>query len=472
MIKYRLIGNDKSGIKILPKNYKKWFSNSIYDGDLYQMYEDGFSKIFFLFGKYMQDRFGKERVKHFSTKYKFEFYFPYFMVAQWRRKPFSIVINFNYLQYMNKSFFNHISKSHDFEDLKDFVKNMIDEYFFYIDTFLTILEDKWEEKMKGYDKKYLNIFRKLVLDELKSLEVVTLDNLSVTMDIHFDNPYIKNMFFNVVKNIEKDHYKTMTVSDETIFFYPYNRNLQIIDKSIPKLRFYDKQKDTVYKYYKKKEGIKKVSVSDYSSESDKFRVFEEIDAYSQKKATLEHDFNESIGFLNNTIRFEVDFGKKSFKQKFGKVNFFDFHLDNEAIIKEYLSELLDMQSSDLVEVIFYDQVTKEKKLARIKNINKFEASGDILNYYNLVIKHSELLNLINFKMIEYKDGKYNDTYFNRHPNTINSQIMELRRDGILRGKGKNIVLNQPYGSLLDVFNHFYIYNLLTSKGNASSEARS
>jgi len=459
MIQKLLFSNDKSTVQLLPRNYKKWFK----DID-FQANELSFMKFLYNFSDFMKNH--ADRVIKLTHKYKAEFYFKFFVVTQSVRKPFTIYIAFNYIEYLNKSGFNYIIKSSDYNDLKPFIQDIIENYIEYLEDFCKILKDKYEDNNNLNDRKLVSLMEKVLITEYKKSREVALVQLSVTCDIHFKDNYNKSLFFDVIKNLRKEHYKVMIVEDETVFFYPFNKNLQIIDKNIPKIRFYDKQKDTIYRYYKKKKQDKHFFLLKEFDDVTFTERFEAVDILSQESKKLEGDFIKALTSLNDTIRFELEFNKKAVKVKFKKTDFFKLNLDNEQIIFDYLKDIMDMKTTSFKDTVFHDLVTGFKEVATFNKskINVFEVSGDITDRFNFIIKEAGFLNRITF-FTPLKNGlsSLSDPYTGMSQNAISSKIKRLRHQGIVKGFGKGVILNQPYRSLLEVYNYYHVYNCITRR---------
>ena len=457
MIQKLLYSNDKSTVQVMPKNYKDWFSF----GCPYWEHSYAFSRFFFLFGKYMEGK--ASRVINSTHKYSVEFYFPYFMIRQLRRANsfvrngkecrsavFNFYIHFNYIQYLNKSGFNYIKYSSEFEELKPFVQDIIELYLSHLSDFVQQLHDKWDEltDSKGnylkdkYGLGVVYLFERYVIDQFRDNSNVAISDLSVTLDIHFKDVVSKKIFFNAIKNLKQEHYKMFIVEDETVFLNPYNRIYEIKDKNYPKIRFYDKQKDLFYRYKQKLKGEGYlIGIEDKNLK----RIFTMIDkfSHSENKKNLEQDFIEGYVFLNNVIRFEVDFGKKSLDVAFGNRNFNNFVLDNYTFLLDYLRKIMVQDTTTFVEK-YYDWKDMKYKQINFKDvtINSLDSSGDLTDKFNFVIKHAEFLN----------------NPFSKSGNARYSKIRRFKKQGVFKGRGKNLMLNEPYRSLLDVFNHYHCFD--------------
>ncbi len=469
------ISNDKSSVQLLPRNYKHWFRGLTE----FQSNQVAFSKLLYHFSKYMETV--ADKVIHLTHKYKSEFYFPYYQITQTRRIPFSVYINFNYIEFKNRSGFNYIKHRSDFEDLQLFIEEIINNYLESFESFLYYLDEKWNDLKdskgfllsKEYDRKLIDLLRKDLFLEYRKSKEVAFVNISVTCDIHFGDSYSKNLFFDVVKNLKNEDYKVMVIEDETVFFYPFNKNLQIINRNIPKIRFYDKQKDTVFRYYKKRKAGNHYFLLKSYDDVTALERFEAIDVYSQESELLDQDFGEALSFLNNVIRFELEFPKKSIKAIFKENNIYKIKLNNDKVISDYLNTLLDMQTTSFKDTIFYDQVTKEKVVINYHKIafDELGSTGDVTEKFNFVVKNAEFLNRITFTHSIINGKSKVDPYSKMSQNTIYSRVKRLRQDGVVRGHGKNIVLIQPYQALLSIYNHYYVYNYIGKLGqNVSCHA--
>jgi len=384
------------------------------------------------------------------------------MVTQMRKIPFGIYINFNYIEYLNQTGFNYIIHNSDYSDLKPFVRDIIDEYIKLLDEFLTLLKDKYEDKN---ERNYIEYFDKLLIREYKLSKEVALVNLSLTCDVHFSTPSEYDIFFDRVASLRKEDYKLNIWETETVLFVPWNRSLQIKPKNIPKIRFYDKQKDTCFRYYKKKKLGNHYFLLKSYDDVNLMERFEAIDIYSQEAKTLEQDFTKAYSSLDNTLRIEVEYNRKSIKQRFGHCDFFKLKIDNEADILDTVRNLFDMETVSFKDTIYHDQVTGFKEVVDHKKaqIDIMDCSGDLTEKFNFVIKNSEFLNSI------------------RHPSSDTSQssvwskLNRLRRKGVVTGRGKNTVLNDPYFDLLKIYNRittsdswYYNHFLKTKNKNGGS----
>jgi len=505
MIQKLLISNDKSIVKLLPQNSEKWFSGA-YDNIIRR---NQFTFILNKFCDYMEDKVKKVSV--ISPKYKANFFYPYHVVTHMFQPPFSIVVVFNYIEYLNKCGFNYIIKSSTYEDLKPFVKDILDEYLDHLEEFCIVLKDKIENKDPEMLKAKLShgdrlSFIKHLFTEYIISKRTVLVNLSVTADFHFEDAYSKNLFFNTVKDLVPVGYKPMTVYDETVFFYPSNFNIRkpvklkvkdvnskkskkknvFFNDSLPKIRFYDKQKDAIYRYYLKLyKGNHFFFLKSYDDITNTEK-FEAIDIYSQDRDTLEWDFINALTSLDNTIRFEIEFSQAAAKKKFKSVDFFKLKLDNTQLIREYLVDLLDMESTFLKENIFRDCIRpKTKKTSsyldiytyfKKVNINLFSLSGDIRDKFEFVVKEAEFLNRLT-SSVRLHSKHLNVCSAAFDPNTglsqnaIYSKIKRLRGQGVVRGKGKNIILNQPYKSLLHIYNYYHVHTLLVNLDKMEPRAK-
>jgi len=453
MIQKLLYSNDKSTVQVMPENYKEWFSENC----PYLDNASAYSHLFYFFSKYMKSKANK--VINRTHKYSVEFYFPYFMIRQLRRTNpnpvFNFYIHFNYIQYLNKSGFNYIKYNSEFEELKPFVQDIIEFYLFHLKEFVGVLYDKWYEltDSKGnyisdkYNISIINLFKEHIIDNLNNSKEVAISNLSVTLDIHFDSVTSKKIFFNTIKNLRQEHYKMFIVEDETIFLYPFNRIYQIDDKNYPKIRFYDKQKDLFHRFKKK---LKEKGYLYIGEDEDSKAIFELIDKISHRrdKRLLEKDFIEGYQFLDNVLRFEVDFNKKSLDNSFGSRKLSEFRLNNYDFLIDYLNKLLNQETTSFSES-YYDWKDMEYKRRDFKDviINQLGCSGDVTDKLNFVMKHAEFLN----------------NPFNKSGDARYSKVRRFKEMGVFTGRGKNLVINQPYRSLLDIYNHYYCFDYWNNK---------
>jgi len=426
-------------------NFLSWYK----DRDL-QSYDTSFSKIFHQFSQFMENK--AEKVINMTHKYKSEYYFKFFMITQTRRIPFTIYINFNYIEYLNQCGFNYIIYLSEYEDLKPFVRDIIDEYMTLLDEFLSLFKDKWDDMdvfNTKYDRKLIKYFNELIIQEYKDTNQIALSQLSVTCDIHFNDSASKSIFFNAMSNIKKEHYKVMTVDDETIFFYPFNRNLQKLKKTIPKIRFYDKQKDTIFRYHKKRHAGQHYFLLKNYDDVSQMERFEAIDIYSQDSKKLEKEFIEAFSFLHNTLRFELEWNKHAIKEEFGSRDFFTLDIDNQAIMERYLAFLIDMETVSYKDLIYHDSVTNYKKIIHYvrAKVSPLETTGDLTERFNFVVKNAHFLNRMAFETSN---------------NSVYSKVKRLRKKGVLSGYGKNVHLNEPYRSLLDLYNHYFVTDYINT----------
>jgi hypothetical protein len=477
MIKDRFYSNDKSTVQVLPKNYKNWFYK---DKEAFQANKISFGRLMYIFSKFMETK--TMEVKHFLPKYKDEYYFKFFMISQQRKPPFGFWINFNYIQYLNNSGFNYIKESSEFLDLVPFIESIIEEYLGLMQEFIQEVRVNWDEIKDSEGnliseqlfREDINLFEEYVFKSLLYSKEISLAELSITGDIHFSNSSAKNTFFDIISSVLKDNYKRHIVENETVYFNPFNKTLQKIDRNIPKIRFYDKQKDVIFNYFKKKDKLRKQITKtkkeiDYFKEepddTKPFERFETVTILSHDEENLETEFIDAYTFLQNTFRFEVDFfSKPSIRAKFGTTNIFKIKIekmDNLALLQEYLDYVLDVQTTSFKERYFYDMVTKEEKhhnYNKVK-IDVLEDSGGLTEKFNIVIKDAEFLNDLNSEVQVNKRNVSSD----RSLNSIYSKKRRLRQEGIIKGFGKKCVLNEPYKSLLMLYNIFQNYNLLTKE---------
>lgn len=466
MIKNYYISNDKSSAQLLPGNFKSWLNSK---NELCAEITP-ISKIFNHFTVYMQDKC--ERYINITNKYKVEFYFKYFQITQYRRVPFTIYINFNYIQYKNQSGFNYIREDTEFYELREFLENIKDFYLNFLTNFIDLFEDKYDRLKDSkniffkdqYDRNVINIFKRHLLYEYMNSREFKYTNISVTCDFHFENPMYKNMYFSVIQLLQKDQYKNMRIDDETVFMAPFNHSLQIPNKNLPKIRFYDKQKDTIFRYYRKKRGISKGFDNSSIEDLSMTERFDLLNVYSQESKELEIDFIDALGFLRNCLRFELEFPKSSLKKIFGNTNIYSLTIDNHQIIFDYLIDLLDSQYTSFTETKFYDQVTKEKEIIVYDKIyfDEIGCTGDVTEKFNFICKHSSFLNRVR-NLRCYPHNK-KDCESGLSQNALYSKIKRFKKQGVLRGHGQNISLNQPYLALLGIYNHYYVYNLIRKRG--------
>jgi hypothetical protein len=462
MIQKVLYSNDKSSVQILPNNFKDFFTNQLLQENLLV-----FSKFLNHFAHFMEGK--ADRVINMTHKYKTEYYFPYYVVVQNRRIQFNpklkvnfgIYINFNYIEYKNKSGFNYIKYDTEFDELENFVKDIKEEYLSLMEEFIVELAEKFEDMYKNeYSPEYVNLFYKQLFKEYQTSNNIALINLSVTADIHFEDKVSKYIFFDMVKNLRKENYKLMTVENETIFFYPFNRNLQILNKNVPKIRFYDKQKDTIFRYFKKKKDSNSSFLMKSYDDVSMLERFQIVDLVSQDSKKLETDFIEAYTDLNNTIRFEIEYGKKAVKECFKTNLLHDIKINNKQFTDKFLFDFLDMNSTEFKVTHFYDMVTKEKDVEKVKvNFNELDYSGKLTDYYNFILKYHKVLNTI-------ESGNY------RQDNSVRSHLKRMRKQGVFRGNGADVVLLQPYKNLLGIYNLNHFYNLLREDRSSEHRKRS
>jgi len=489
MIKDIKYSNDKSSIQILPKNYGCWFGKEEfrkYLGKLsfkeFQDNEFPFRTIMYMFADYLKSNGGADKVLKMTHKYKIEIYNKFYMISHSLRRPFGFYVNFNYIEYKNNSGFNYIIHCSEYDDLKPFVKDIILDYMDKLDQFLTLLKEEWsvikDKKDLKYDIMVIKCIEKFLIKHYKINPLIALVSLSVTCDIHFKDHISKNVFFNNLKKIQQEKYKIMIIDNETVFLYPYNRNLQSYNKYIPKIRFYDKQKDTMFRYYlhKKKEGLS-LMIKDYEDFSVMER-FSAIDIVSQEKLTLDKDYIKAMKDLENTIRFEVDFPKHSIKKALGSNLFFDLNINNRKLLLDYLNNTLDFESTAFNVTVFHDLVTNEKEVVKYKNIkvSPLGCSGDLSSKYNFILKNYDFLNKIlsNIYVSEkkvIKTGEFikgsndqitkeitikNNLSCDMTSNAVSSKLKRFRHRGVVRGNGRSVIILEPYRTLLDLHNYYFI----------------
>lgn len=445
MIQKVLYSNDKSTIRLIHNDIKKLWKPDIECNELF------FTKLLYKFADYMKNH--ADKVIKATHKYKAEFYFKFYVITQSVRKPFTIYVGFNYIEYLNKSGFNYIIKSSELNDLKPFIQRILEEYLEYMEEFCEILKEKYEINNNLSDRKIVSLFERYILSEYKKSRELAYVQLSVTCDIHFKDSVNKGLFFNVIKNIKKEWYKVMVIENETVFFYPFNRNTQSIKRDIPKIRFYDKRADTKYRYFKrKKEGKKYYFLLKEFDDVTFSERFEYIDILSQEgkrfKEKLESEFYKALEDLKYVIRFELEFNQKALEKRFKTASFYDLQLSNKDIISNYLQEILDMETTEFKETVFHDLLTGKKEVIECKNVkvDTFSCSGDLLECFNQVIKYAQPL--LNTTLKDYTPLSTNSMY---------SRLKRLRYKGMIKGYGSNIRVNQPYASLLDIYTHYLVY---------------
>jgi hypothetical protein len=463
-----LYSNDKSSVKLFPANHKAWF----YDSNLIT-YSSKISHIFSAFFKFVEKKAKTVRIitkrdkksgNYFHTA---EIVFPYFSISQRQEKPFGIYVHFNYIEYKNKAGFNYIKESTEYNQLKDFVTEIVYEYICYLEEFVEFLNKDMETTKYVFGRNDVLAFVALVINEYKKTKNIGLNQLSVTCDIHFVDTLSKAVFFNVISRIRKESYKTMIVDDETVFFYPYNHNIEQYDKSLPKVRFYDKQKDTLYRYFLKKKKGDHILLTSSVDEFSMLERFECIDIASQELKDLNSECAKAMNLTKDTLRFELEYSKKAVKRAFLTSNFYDININNMSYVNSYLVSFLDNETTSYKELLFHDTVSKEKQIANVSaKINAFSESGQISEYFNFVIKEHEFLNRISHGNVSGDEVTAESIMQNENSATkvaIYHKISRFRKKGILHGRGKNVCLNEPYRSLLDIFNLYHYYNLLKEK---------
>ncbi len=300
-----------------------------------------------------------------------------------------------------------------------------------------------------------------------NIKNITIHQLSVTFDIHFKTRMDKEVFFDSISTIQHEGYKQFKVQDETLFYYPWDFQKDCYTKRRPKIRFYDKQKDIKHRYMQK---LKKVRAFDFADDDkEESRIFKNIDLESHKE-TLQEDFLKGYSFVNNTIRFEIDFNSVNLYLEFEELKLSKLNLNNMEIVNNYLGKLLDLETVSFEETLYYDQVTKERVVSKIRNcqIDTIDSSGDLTERFNLIIKHHKFLNNINYHLVGMHKQ---DTEMQMSSNALYSKIKRFRERGIISGRGKDVHLNEPYLSLLKLFNKYQTYDYFKLE-QKNSECRS
>ena len=474
--------NDKSSVRVMASNYSFLCNKNTAE----KIYIDKpFSEYLHHFSKWCEEAKGIT-VRRFTYKRKFELDFPYFSASIIRKAPFSIIISFNYIQYLNESGFNYIQYCSEFDDLKPFVTSCINHVISLLTEFYSDFCSKYDQvtDFNGillkdkFVRKSLTYFNKHYISVLRKERVVDLCAFSVTLDIKFNNPEEKSIFFNSISTFSQPYYKGYRIDDETLYFFPYNKTLESAIKDLPVVRFYDKQKNLLYEYfkqrkifYRKDKALKKLRNHQFSHipvendfmtfiENDtQLEVFEAVTIASHKQdyAKFEADFVKSYNFLDNVLRFEIDFKSiRAIRFMFKTSSFYDLHVDNETLINDYLYSFINQENVSYTEILFKDQLKqfdteKFKYINHLTNICEDITDMSLLRHYmSVTIKNQKLFNSI----LSYRSMPTHA--LNCSKTAFSMRISRLRQKGVVSGRGSNISLNQPYSHLLSLLNLYTI----------------
>ena len=168
----------------------------------------------------------------------------------------------------------------------------------------------------------------------------------------------------------------------------------------------------------------------------------------KRKQELDEEFCEGYGLLEDVLRFEVDLGKKSIKNTFGSRSFFNLNLNNYDFLIDYLNKILIQDITSFSENYFdwKEMVYKRRDLKDVV-INPLSTTGHLTDKFNFVIKHSDFLN----------------NPFSKTGDALYSKIRRFKEKGVFNGRGKDLFLNQPYRSLLDIYNHYVVFDEWNTK---------
>jgi len=444
------IGNDKSTFGVYLREYKDFF-NPKFDIEVLKEITTKLND----FEKYLiENKIIKEENVIRGT-HKTIFQFENCDIEMKRVRPFSVIFKINPIKIIHKSYFNYLRKNFSFGVTKQLVLKRYKQYMSLLSRFIG------KNNLKGslfYDDYFIRLKE----------GVLRLLSLSVTMDKKFNSEIERRKIMILVEELNILKYLKYVIEKENIYFQPYNKNTVSNIKDLPRFRCYYKWLDLrklkkeihlkllkgkrdSQEYRKIKRDFDKVKI--YSNGLLNFDLFE-IEYRNKLKEfnesfnerldvkKLKKEYNQALYDLKNVLRFELEFGKESIKKFFSSNVVVDFNakIDNKPYIHYAIkNKLIPMK--------------KVSNRSIIKNFIKEK----IKDYYK-EIKEVRLDTLLRV-MQDYKDILllFPNTpmdiakILGKRTKVIYDDLRYLRKIEVIKGKGRNMVINYPYNQLLRLF---------------------